>query len=310
MTINTLVSFRRISRYTLIVACFYCFADTCLAQTPTPTHAKLRDEINAIARSSGKVGVSIRILETGDTLSYHADARYPMQSVFKFPIAVSVLRAAEKGSLNLDDKVLVTKKDLRKTVSALLEKYPNGNQKVSIREMLTDMVTLSDNNACDILMRVLGGPQKITADIHGVGVTDMMIVGDETQMSIDWGLQYKNWSKPSAQVQLLSLLYQGKLLSSSGTKLLINLMEHTFVAPKRIRGLLPAGTVIAHRSGTSATDDKGLSPATNDVGVITLPNGKHLAIAIFLSDSYLVDDKRDEVIAKIAKAAFDEFSLQ
>jgi beta-lactamase class A len=90
--------------------------------------------------------------------------------------------------------------------------------------------------------------------------------------------------------------------------MLISLMEHTFVAPKRIRGLLPAGTIIAHRSGTSGTDEKGLSPATNDVGVITLPNGKHLAIAIFLSDSYLPDDKRDEVIAKIARAAFDEFA--
>lgn len=296
-------------RYALIITVFCLVADTCFSQKKD--HSKLRREITAIAASSkGKVGISIKILESGDTLSFHSDARYPMQSVFKFPIAVSLLRAVEKGRLNLDDKIPVTKKDLRKTVSALLEKYPNGNQKVSIREMLTDMVTLSDNNACDILMRVLGGPEKITADIHGVGVTDIMIVGDETQMNADWGLQYRNWSKPSAQVQLLSLLYQGKLLSASGTKMLINLMEHTFVAPKRIRGLLPSGTVIAHRSGTSGTDEKGLSPATNDVGVITLPNGKHLAIAIFLSDSYLPDDKRDEVVAKIAKAAFDEFSLK
>lgn len=294
--------------YTIAIICFNCFATVCSAQTPK--HEKLRKAIGAIAATSeGKVGVSIRILETGDTLSFHDDQHYPMQSVFKFPIAISVLRAAEKGSLNLDDKILVTKKDLRKTVSALLEKYPNGNQKVCIREMLTDMVTLSDNNACDILMRTLGGPQKITADIHGLGVSDIMIVGDETQMNADWGLQYRNWSKPSAQVQLLNLLYKGKLLSASGTKLLINMIEHTFVAPKRIRGLLPTGTIIAHRSGTSGTDEKGLSPATNDVGVISLPNGKHLAIAIFLSDSFLHDDERDEVVAKIAKAAFDEFSL-
>jgi beta-lactamase class A len=165
---NTSTNFRRVLRCALIITGFCFVADTSLAQTKG--HSKVRSEIAAIAASSkGKVGVSIKILETGDTLSYHADARYPMQSVFKFPIAVSVLRAVEKGSLNLDDKILVTKKDLRKTVSALLEKYPNGNQKVSIREMLTDMVTLSDNNACDILMRVLGGPEKITADIHGVG---------------------------------------------------------------------------------------------------------------------------------------------
>jgi beta-lactamase class A len=309
MAIKTLTHFRRVGICAIMISVCSFFAMPGYAQTTN--HAQLRTNINAIAATSaGKVGLSIRLLETGDTLSFRDTARYPMQSVFKFPIAVSVLRAAEKGRLNLDDKILVTKKDLRKTVSALLEKYPNGNQRVSIREMLTDMVTLSDNNACDILMRTLSGPQKITADIHGVGVTDIMIVGDETQMNADWGLQYRNWSRPSAQVKLLKLLYQGKLLSTTNTQLLINLMEHTFVAPKRIRGLLPAGTIVAHRSGTSGTDEKSLSPATNDVGMITLPNGKHLAIAIFLSDSYLHDDERDEIIAKMAKAAYDEFRLQ
>lgn len=120
MAIKTLKHFRRVWIYAIMITVCGFFAMPCRAQTAN--HDQLRKNISDIAATSaGKVGVSIRILETGDTLSFHDTERYPMQSVFKFPIAVSVLRAAEKGKLSLDDKILVTKKDLRKTVSALLE---------------------------------------------------------------------------------------------------------------------------------------------------------------------------------------------
>jgi beta-lactamase class A len=170
--------------------------------------------------------------------------------------------------------------------------------------MLTDMITLSDNNACDILMRQLGGPEAITSELHNLGVKDIQITCNETEMAADWVKQYTNWSRPSTQVELLRLLYQNKLLEPDETTLLTGLMENTFVAPHRIRGLLPIGTTIAHRSGTSGTNDDGLSPATNDIGVITLPGGRHLAVAIFLTDSYADDEDRDKVIAEIAKAAY------
>lgn len=295
--------------HTIITACFISIAGICSSQTLN--HDQLRKSISkTAANASGKIGVALQVLETGDTLIFHDNQHYPMQSVFKLPIAVSLLRAIEKGQFDLDHKILITKKDLPKTVSALLEKYPQGNVKVSYREILTDMVTVSDNNACDILMRELGGPEKITTDIHQLGISDLMIVGNEAQMAADWSVQYKNWCTPSAQIKLLSLLYQQKALSKANTDLLIKLMEHTFVAPKRIRGSLPPGTTVAHRSGTSSTNNEGLSPATNDVGVITLPNGKHLAIAIFLSDSHLGTEMRDKVIADIALAAYHEFSEQ
>jgi beta-lactamase class A len=73
---------------------------------------------------------------------------------------------------------------------------------------------------------------------------------------------------------------------------------------KRIKGLLPQGTIVAHKTGTSGTIN-GLTRATNDVGIITLPNGNHLAIAVFISDSYDSHADRELAIAKAAKAAFD-----
>lgn len=272
-------------------------------------HLHLRNEIKQLEESSlGKVGVSIKLLENNDTLNYQDNHHYPMQSVFKFPIAVSLLRAVDRGKINLDQKVLITKEELPKTVSALQEKYPEGNVNIPVREILTDMVTVSDNNACDILMKLLGGPEVITNEIHRIGVTQLEIKGNEAEMKTDWGLQYRNWSKPSAQIELLTHLFHQTMLAKKSNDLLMQLMLSTYVAPNRIRGLLPKGTPVAHRSGTSSTNKENLSPATNDVGIITLPNGKHLAIAIYLMDSHADAKARDLLIAKIARAAFDEFS--
>jgi beta-lactamase class A len=280
-----------------------------IASAQDLNHNRLRAEIKRLAKlSSGKIGVSIKLLENNDTLGFNDAQHYPMQSVFKFPIAVSLLRAVDRGDISLDQKVLITKAELLKTVSALQEKYPEGNVKVSVREILTDMVTLSDNNACDILMKLLGGPKKITNDIHAIGVSGLQIKGNEADMQADWGLQYKSWSTPSAQVQLLGLIFRQAVLSKKSNDLLMRLMLSTYVAPGRIRAGLPKGTPLAHRSGTSGTNEQGLSPATNDVGIITFPDSKHLAIAIFLMDSYSDAKKRDLLIADIAKAAYDEFS--
>jgi len=272
-------------------------------------HQKLRSVISQISDSSrAHVGVYIRLLETGDTISYHDGEHYVMQSMFKFPIAIRVLNQIDAGKLRLDQQVFLKKEDLRKTVSALYDKYPTGEVSVSIEEMLTDMVTLSDNNACDILLRLLGGPLPVENYIKSLGVKDIQIRVNELEMHANWKFQYLNWCTPSAQVKLLQLVFDQKALSVTNNELLRKLMRETYVTPNRIRYLLPIGTIVEHRSGTSGTNDKGLSPATNDIATISLPNGKHLAIAVLLTDSYESDAKRDMIIAKIAKAAYDEFS--
>ena len=104
-------------------------------------------------------------------------------------------------------------------------------------------------------------------------------------MASSWELQYTNWCKPAEMTVLLDMFYNGKILAKPTNDFLYKLMTETSTGPKRIKGLLPDGTVVAHKTGTSPTNAEGLSPATNDVGIITLPNGKHLAIAVFVCNS-------------------------
>lgn len=299
-----------------INTCFCAkFSFTCLflflfiEGTALAQHQVLRREIAEIAHSSsGRVGVAINLLEVNDTLTFHDQERYPMHSVFKFPIAMMLLYEIDKGKFKLDQTVYVTNADLRKTVSALYDKYPQGNANVTYEELLTDMIILSDNDACDILIRELGGAKKVSNFIYHWGVDSLSIQVNETEMSKAWPAQYRNWCNPSAQISLLKILYQQNLLSKQSNALLLKLMLKTSVSPKRLRGLLPVGTPVAHRTGTSSTNEQGLSPATNDVGIITLPNGKHLAIAVFVTDSHDDMDIRESIIAKLAKAAYIEYS--
>ncbi|MBS1504359.1 MAG: class A beta-lactamase, subclass A2, partial [Bacteroidetes bacterium] len=257
--------------------------------------------------AKGIVGVSILNIETGDTINYNAHSRLVMHSVFKFPIALTVLNLVDKGKYKLDEKMKIRKSDMRpNTWSPLRDKYPSGAE-IPLSEILGYMVSQSDNTACDYLLKKIGGPQVVEDYIHSLGVKGIAIKASEADMAAAWEVQYTNWAKPADLVKLLDLFYGGKVLSKASNDFLYKIMTETTTGPKRIRGLLPKDAVVAHKTGTSPTNDAKLTPATNDIGIITLPNGKHLAVAIMICNSTADEAARDGVIAKIAKAAWDYY---
>jgi beta-lactamase class A len=268
----------------------------------------LKNQIVQIAQQSkGIVGVSILGIETRDTLNYNGNSRLVMHSVMKFPIAMTVLNLVDKGKYKLDQKMKVGKGDMHpNTWSPLRDKYPNGTE-ITLGELLSYMVSQSDNDACDFLLKKLGGPQTVLNYLYSLGIKGINIVASEGDMAKAWEVQYTNWCKPADVVRLLDLFYTGKVLSKNSNDFLYKIMTETSTGPKRLKGLLPADAVVAHKTGSSGTNDEGLTPASNDVGIITLPNGKHLAIAVFVCNSKADETTRDLVIAQIAKAAWDVY---
>jgi beta-lactamase class A len=266
----------------------------------------LRRQITQIAKSAkGVVGVSILGIESRDTLNYNGNSRMVLHSVMKFPIAMTVLHLVDKGKYKLDQTMKVSKKDMPpKIYSPLRDKYPDGTE-ISLGELLGYMVSQSDNTACDYLLKKIGGPKVVEDYLQSLGIKGIMVNASEGEMAAAWEVQYTNWSKPAEMVRLLDIFYQGKALTKTSNDFLYKIMTETTTGPNRIKGLLPKDVVLAHKTGTSPTNDAGLSPATNDVGVITLPNGKHMAIAIFVCNSTDDEATREAVIAKIAKAAWD-----
>ncbi|MDB5117161.1 MAG: class beta-lactamase [Mucilaginibacter sp.] len=269
----------------------------------------LREKIAQLAKTAnGIVGVSVLGLESRDTLNYNGNARLVMHSVMKFPIAMTALHLVDSGVLTLNQTIHIKKSDLPETaVSPLRDKYPNGDADVTISELLSDMVSYSDNDACDILLKKIGGPQQVMSYLHSIKIRGINVATNEAGQNVPgaWEVQYTNWCKPADMIKLLDVFYTGKALSAESKAILYKIMTETSTGPHRIKGMLPTGTIVAHKTGSSGTNEAGLSPATNDVGIITLPNGRHLAIAIFVCNSTADLATREGVIAKIAKAVYD-----
>lgn len=271
--------------------------------------AKLRSEIETISKqANGIVGVGIMDLKTRETLLINQDHKFPMQSTFKFPLAMAVLDLVDKGKYKLDQKIHVTKSQLDPdTHSPMRDKRPGQDFDITIGELLSYSVSESDNNACDILFELAGGTKKVNDYIHALGVKDIAILATEREMKAGWNVQYTNFARPSAYLQLLEMVYKGKALSKSSHDFLWKILVAGPTGLKRIKGLLPEGTVVAHKTGTSGTNDKGVAAATNDLGIIKLKNKKDIAVVVFVSDAAAKIETRELVIAQIAKAAADYY---
>lgn len=269
---------------------------------------KLKTEIERIASAArGRVGVSASVLETGQSVSLNSSDQFPMQSVYKLPISMAVLKQVDYGKIKLDQKVLVTKQYFigRNAHSPIRDKYPNGIE-LSVSDLLRFAISESDGTASDVLMSLAGGSEAVQSFLTTLQIADMKIVDTEKAFTQDHSLQHRNWSTPDAAVSLLRALQEGHALSDASQALLLRFMVESMPGQKRLKGLLPAGTIVAHKTGTSGTEN-GITAATNDIGVITLPNGNHLAIAVFVAASPVDQAKRERVIAEIAKAVVEAF---
>jgi beta-lactamase class A len=259
--------------------------------------------------ANGIVGIGILNLKSGERIVLNGDRQFPMQSVFKFPLAMAVLDQVDKGKLSLNQKVRITPADLLpKTHSPMKDKYPEGNVDLTLAELLSYTVSESDNIACDILFKIVGGTKLVNDYIHKVGVKGMAIVATEEEMTKGWNVQYTNFSTPAAMLRLLDVFYKGKNLSKTSNEFLWKIMVEGPTGAKRIKSQLPGNSIVAHKTGTSSGNAEGVYAATNDVGVVKLPNGNDFAIVVFVSDAKSPIETRELVIAKIAQAAAAHFS--
>jgi len=288
---------------------FALFAAFFLPSNTSAFEDSLRAKLEHIVGCAhANVGVAIIELKTNDTLAINGNDKYPMQSVYKFPLALAVLSNVDKGMFSLEQSIHITKGDLLpNTWSPLRERYPQGNVSITLSELLAYTVSESDNNGCDILFRLMGGPKTVEQYIHSLGVTDIAIATTEEEMHRAWEVQYRNWSSPTAMGQLLSLFYHDKILSMKSKEYLWQLMVNTKTGPGRLKGLLPKGAIVAHKTGSSGANENGIAAATNDVGIVSLPSGKHVAIAVFVSNCTAEEEACEQIIAEIAKAVWDTY---
>jgi beta-lactamase class A len=268
----------------------------------------LEAELAGIAEAAGgRVGAAVAVLETGERAGYRADERFPMQSVYKLPIAMAVLDRVERGLLKLDQVVPVRPQDLVPGLhSPLRDRHPGGAF-LTVRELVRHAIVESDGTASDVLLALAGGPTDVTAYLRGLGVSEVMVATSERMMTTHHKVQYRNWATPRGAISLLRILHGSRRVPESAREVLMRDLVATGTGPRRLKGRLPGGTVVAHKTGTGR-GMHGVMAATNDIGLVTLPDGRHMAVAAFVSDSAADEETREGVIARIARAAWDRFT--
>jgi beta-lactamase class A/beta-lactamase class A VEB len=273
----------------------------------------LRNKIEQIvSNKNAVVGISIIGNDGKDTLSLHGDRRFPMQSVFKFHIALAVLSEIDKGKLSLDQKIEISKDELlpEDFWSPLRDENPNGGS-FTIEKLIQYSVSHSDNTACDILIRLIGTPKTVEEYIKKSGIGQIQITFNEEEMQAKWENMFQNWTTPKAASATLRLFYENKdnLLSKASYDFFWKTNKETTTGKNRIKGMLPEGTIVAHKTGWSGTNkETGITAAVNNIGIVFLPDGKYFIISVFVSESKEDFDTNEKIIADIAKATYDFYT--
>lgn len=285
----------------------------------------------------GRIGVAFRLLETGEGGAVAGSERFPMASTFKVSVAGTLLSLVDKGQMRLDRMVTITQDDVDRT-GEVANRLIHPGITLSVANLIELMLTQSNNTATDKVLALAGGPAAVTAWLRANGITDMQVDRDVNGLLNDFygvpaGSPFvkvvmargttdaeiekaaysanaafekdpRDSSAPSAMVDLLAKLLAGPLLKPESRTFLRGVMERCETGQARIKGILPAGTTVAHKTGT-------IGGTINDVGVITLPGERgHLAIAVLIKSSSLPAAQRERAIAEVSRSLFDYFATR
>lgn len=316
--------------FRLLLACLFGFVPGAFAQ---------QAEIERIAPSAGgTVGVAVRHIESGRDIHFNRGQRFPMGSTFKLPVAVQLLTLVDEGRLSLDKVITLRPGDLRPGSGTLVKRFDPAKPEYSLRSLLELMMIVSDNSATDIVWKEAGGSPAVMARLRALGVGGFSVdrptalllaaaVGVDLPPGADatpetfqvlmqkrpkgtreaaWAAVAKDprdTATPEALVELLLKLWRREALGPAQSTVLLDIMERTETGRRRLRGLLPKGTRVIHKTGTLT----GI--VTNDAGIIALPGGAgHVAIAVMVGESLNAIPVQERAIAEISRAVYDHFS--
>ena len=288
----------------LFLSLFCCRA---FAQTKDSLREKIQ---KIISLKNAEVGVAIIGNNGKDTLSINGNQHFPLQSVIKFHIALTLLSQIDKGKFKINQKIKIEKKDLLPDLySPIRDKYPNGAT-LTLSKIIEYTVSQSDNVGCEVLLRLIGGPEVVEKYCKDNGIKDISIKINEEQQQANWDLQFQNWTTPNGANEVLIKFYSNKnnLLSKKSYNFIWKVMKETETGQNRLKGLLPKGTMVAHKTGSSGVNKEGLTAAVNDIGIVFLPNGQQYFISVFVTKSTENTETNEKIIADISKIIWDYYT--
>ncbi len=265
-------------RFLAILLSLLAFAAQPAAAATNPSLSSLEQQLQSMVGSgSSDIGIAALDLRTGENISVRGNIPFPMASTVKVAVAALYLSQVDHGRRSLDDTI-------------------SGQP---ARSLMARMLIHSDNRATDMLMGNLGGPRAIHDWLQSNGITGLRVDRNIATLLSDkrdlW--DRRDSSTPQAMVDLLRRIYRAELIKPASRNYLLDLMAQCQTGKNRMKALLPDGTPVEHKTGT-------LNGLTDDVGFITLPDGRRIAVAVFARGG----TNRPRTIAEAARAIYDGFT--
>ena len=259
------------------------------------------------AQSGGRVGIAAVDLDGGGSVYVNGDMPFPMASTAKVAISATFLDGVERGKLRLDQQfasmVPVNERSGERSTAAPVR----AGEVMVAQDLIERSITRSDNEATDGLIAAVGGISAVNAWLLRIGITGQRLdqtmatlVRDDGRIDPATTIDVRTSSTPRAMVSLLNAIDRGGALTPQSRAALLDTMTRTSTGKNRIRAGLPTEAIFAHKTGT-------LAGVTDDVGIVRLPDGRHLAIAIFVAGPG-GHSAHAALIAQIARALYDGYS--
>ena len=260
------------------------------------------------APAQGRIGVAALDLSTGRTVAVLGNQPFPLASTSKVAIAATFLAGVDQGRFRLTDQFPLLYPVRSAKYSSEAAPVRAGTS-LSAQGLIELSITRSDNAAADALLAAVGGPQAVNRWMQSAGLSGFRmdrdiatLVRDDGEFNPATTIDPRDSATPLTMVELLGGLYRGQWLSASSRSVLMGAMSRTVTGKHRIRALLPEGTGIAHKTGT-------LANTHSDVGIITTPDGRSIAVAIYVTGQG-GKAGRDARIASIARAIYDGYQYE
>jgi len=323
-----------------ILAIFTCLLGAVVAMAAAPatqaSSAAVADKLELVSRGlAGTIGVAAREVGGGEVIAIKAQEIFPMASTYKVAIAMALLRKVDRGELQLEQLVEVKQDMMVAGDNVIQQNFVRPGIQLSVANLIDVMITNSDNTATDILLEVIGGPGEVTQAVRDIDISGQRVDRNTAEILRDFyqlpgpaladavagyakadpGLMARlpdpsptfeqdprDQSSPSAMLELLLAIDNGSALSANSRDFLLAAMTRTRSSKNRLRGLLPKGTPVAHKTGT-------IGGVANDVGFVTLPDGRRFAAVIFTKSSTTPMLDRDRAVAEISRTLYDYYFL-
>jgi beta-lactamase class A len=262
---------------------------------------RLVERLRGLCRSvGGAVGMAAIHVETERTIEVQGLRALPLYSVFKLPLAVAILKDVEEGRLRLDQKVHVTPAEVVPGSVENADLWPAPVDR-TLRALLELSIVRSDNTSSDKLLELAGGPGALTRRLTALGISGVTIRRSIREFLAARDRPHPNTASALDLSRLLSRLQKGEILRADSRETLFGFMAAVTTGPHRLRGALPEGTPVGDKTGSGPGGS-----VTNDVGIITLPEGKgHVAMAVLISGSKRPVVAQEKLIADLARAIYD-----